>query len=154
MKQQNTPQDDVRIIRILGKDIYGNKKVLAGLNNIKGISWILSNAICTKLKIDKNKRIDELSEDELKKIEEFLSSSESELYDFLKNRRNDRETGKNKHLITNDLDLQKEFDVKRMKKVKSYKGVRHSLGQPVRGQRTKSNFRKNKTKSGGIKKKR
>jgi small subunit ribosomal protein S13 len=35
-----------------------------------------------------------------------------------------------------------------MKKIKAYKGVRHSLGQPVRGQRTKSHFRKNKKKSG------
>ena len=52
-----------------------------------------------------------------------------------------------------DLELQTEFDIKRMKKIKSYKGVRHSAGQPVRGQRTKSHFRKNKAKSGGIKKK-
>jgi small subunit ribosomal protein S13 len=50
------------------------------------------------------------------------------------------------HLITTELDLTIDNDLKRMKKVKSYKGVRHMLGQPVRGQRTKSNFRKNKGK--------
>src|SRR3990167_8425454 len=46
------------------------------------------------------------------------------------------------HLLTSDLKLQKDNDIKRMKKIRSYKGVRHSIGQPVRGQRTRSNFRK------------
>ena len=40
------------------------------------------------------------------------------------------------------MDLQNEFDIRRLKKIKSYKGIRHSLGQPVRGQRTKAHFRK------------
>ena len=44
-------------------------------------------------------------------------------------------------------------DIKMMKKMRSYKGIRHSLGLPVRGQRTKSNFRKNKGKVLGVRKK-
>jgi len=40
--------------------------------------------------------------------------------------------------------LQTEFDIKRLKKIKSYRGLRHVLGQPVRGQRTRGHFRKNK----------
>ena len=51
------------------------------------------------------------------------------------------------------LELQKEFDIKRLKKIKSYRGLRHSTGQPVRGQRTKSHFRTNRRKSSGINKK-
>mgnify|MGYP003994385531 CR=1 FL=1 len=47
-----------------------------------------------------------------------------------------------------DLKLRKEFDIKRLKKIKSYKGVRHNYNLPVRGQRTKANFRKNRKKSG------
>lgn len=50
------------------------------------------------------------------------------------------------------LELQTEFDIKRLKKIKSYRGIRHAANLPVRGQRTKSHFRKNKTKSMGIKK--
>ncbi len=46
-----------------------------------------------------------------------------------------------------DLKLRKEFDLKRMKKIKSYKGVRHIVGLPVRGQRTKANFRRNRKPS-------
>ena len=61
------------------------------------------------------------------------------------NRRKDYEDGKDKHLLTSSLDLQKELDIKRLKKIRSYRGLRHALGQPVRGQRTKSHFRKNKT---------
>jgi small subunit ribosomal protein S13 len=51
------------------------------------------------------------------------------------------------------LELQKEFDIKRLKKIKSYRGFRHMSGLPCRGQRTKSNFRKNRRKGAGIKKK-
>ncbi|MCX8194480.1 MAG: 30S ribosomal protein S13, partial [Candidatus Pacearchaeota archaeon] len=63
---------------------------------------------------------------------------------WLLNRRKDIETGADRHLITTDLDLAREFDIRRMKKIKSYKGIRHILGQPVRGQRTKAHFRKGK----------
>jgi small subunit ribosomal protein S13 len=69
------------------------------------------------------------------------------------NRRIDFETGEKGHLTGSDLDLKKEFDIKRLKKIKSYKGLRHNVGLPVRGQRTKANFRRNRKKSGGIKKK-
>ena len=62
------------------------------------------------------------------------------------NRRKDLETGQDMHIITTDWDLTIDNDIKKMKKIRSYKGVRHMIGQPVRGQRTKSNFRKNKGK--------
>jgi small subunit ribosomal protein S13 len=144
--------ENVRLIRISAKDIFGNKTVYPGLTEIKGVSWMFSNAICRKLKLDKKKRIDELTPQEITNIEKFISSPK-EILPFLKNRRKDMETGEDKHIIGADLDLHKEFDIKAMKKMKSYKGIRHTLGQPVRGQRTKSHFRKNKSKSGGIKKK-
>jgi small subunit ribosomal protein S13 len=65
---------------------------------------------------------------------------------WLKNRRKDYETGVDKHLLGTDLDLTQENDIKRLKKVKAYRGIRHIHGQPSRGQRTKSNFRRNKGK--------
>ena len=69
---------------------------------------------------------------------------------FLKNRQNDFDGGKDKHLVGADLKLRKEFDIKRLRKIRSYRGIRHAVGLPVRGQRTKSNFRKNRKKSGSI----
>ncbi len=143
--------EDVKLIRILGKDIPGNKRVYHGLTFIKGISWNFANVICKKLNLDKNKRIQDLSESEIKTITGFIAKPEVPLY--LLNRRRDYDSGENKHLNGSDLDLQRDFDIKRQKKIKSYKGVRHSAGQPVRGQRTKSHFRSNKKKSGsGVKK--
>ena len=130
------------LIRILATDIPGNMRVYAGLRKIKGVSWSFSNAVCNVLKIDKKKKISELTKEEIDKISEFIKNPK--LPEFLLNRRKDFETGKNMHLIGTDLELTKEFDIKRLKKIKSYKGIRHILGQPVRGQRTKSHFRKNK----------
>ena len=130
------------LIRILSTDIPVEKRVYAGLTRIKGISWSFSNAICNALGIDKSKKIKELSEKEIESISEFIKKPN--IPKFMLNRRNDFETGSSEHLITADLELRKEFDIKRLKKIKCYKGVRHILGQPVRGQRTKSHFRKNK----------
>ncbi|VVB80222.1 30S ribosomal protein S13 [uncultured archaeon] len=143
--------DEERLIRILAKDIPGNMKVYVGLTRIKGISWSMSNAICKILKIPKNKKIIELSQQEIEKISEFAKKPSVPKY--LINRPNDMESGENRHLIGNDLELQTEFDIKRLKKIKSYRGYRHLNQQPSRGQKTRSHFRRNKSKGVGIKKK-
>jgi|TARA_Y100000310_G_scaffold167546_2_gene167430 small subunit ribosomal protein S13 len=151
--QQNKPdlKNEEKIIRIMSKDIGGNMKVYAGLTKIKGISWSFSNAICKILKISKNEKIGDLDKDEIKKISDFIKNPEMPPY--IINRRMDFETGENKHLTGSDLELQNEFDVKRLRKIKSYKGYRHAAKLTVRGQRTRGNFRKNRAKGVGIKKK-
>lgn len=131
------------LVRIYGFDIPGNKNIYVGLTYIKGISWSISNAICIKLGLQKSKKIQEMSKDEIKKIENFLENLD--VFPFMKNRRFDPETGKTSHLYGSDLDISKEFDIKRLKTMKSYRGIRHAAGQPVRGQRTKSHFRRKKT---------
>jgi len=125
-------------------------KVYAGLTKIKGVSWSLSNSICKVLKIDKNKKIGSLTEEEIKEISNFIKNPK--VPGYLVNRRFDFTTGEDKHLSSSDLELQKEFDIKRLKKIKSYRGFRHMAGLPTRGQKTRSNFRPNKKKA-GIKKK-
>ena len=150
-KTQIYDQASERVIRILSRDIEGGMKIYPGLTKIKGVSWTLSNAVCKMLKIDKNKKIGSLTDEEIAKITEFLKNPK--VPEYLLNRRKDFETGKNKHLVGSDLELQTEFDVKRLKKIKSYRGFRHMAGLPSRGQRTRSNFRKNKRKGAGIKKK-
>jgi small subunit ribosomal protein S13 len=159
MAEQQTQQgkkpiiSETKLIRILSKDIPGNKDIYSGIQAIKGISWSFSNALCRQLKLKKSKKIQDLTEEEIKKISDFIKNPNLPV--FLINRRKDYDSGKNKHLYGTDLDLQKEFDIKRLKKIKSYKGIRHLTGQPVRGQRTKSHFRTNRKKTGatGIKKK-
>ena len=151
-KQNKNPQqpkiEEVTLVRILGKDIRGDKKIQVGLTNIKGISWSFSNAVCQELKINSNKKIGELKENEIKKIEEFIKNPQ--LPRFLKNRQKDFDDGTDKHISGADLKLRNEFDIKRLKKIKCYRGNRHALGQPVRGQRTKAHFRANRKKSGAV----
>jgi|TARA_Y100000310_G_scaffold335856_1_gene418924 small subunit ribosomal protein S13 len=150
-QKQQTKEESEKIVRILSKDIEGNMKIYPGLTKVKGISWSFSNAVCNILKINKNKRIGSLTKDEIDKISEFVKNPK--LPSFLMNRRFDFSEGKDKHLNGFDLELQKEFDIKRLKKIKNYRGYRHMSGLPLRGQRTRGNFRRNKAKGVGIKKK-
>ena len=138
------PQDREKVreavVRIVATDIPASKDIYSGLTRIKGISWSISNAICRELKLDKKRKTSTLTEQEIEKITSFIKNPK--LPEWLLNRRKDFDTGANKHLITTELDLQREFDIRKMKKTKSYKGVRHIQGQPVRGQRTRGHFRK------------
>ncbi len=139
------------LVRIYGYDIPGSKNIYTGLTKIKGISWAIANAICIKLNLQKSKKVSEMSKDEIQKIETFIK--EFPIPNFLKNRRFDPESGEMKHHLGTELDLLKEFDIKRLMKIKSYKGIRHSTGQPVRGQKTRSHFRSRKNKqAAGFKK--
>ncbi len=149
-KKVHEEKYEERMVRLMSEDIEGAMKVYPALTKINGVSWSLANAVCNVLKIDKNRRIGSLTEEEIKMVSDFIRNPK--IPDFLLNRNRDFETGKNLHLTGTGLELQTEFDIKRLKKIKSYKGVRHAAGLPVRGQRTKSHFRKNKTKSMGIKK--
>ena len=150
-KQQIGELREDRVVRILSKDIEGKMSVYSGLAKIKGVSWSFSNAVCKSLNIDKNRKIGSLDDEEIKKISEFVKNPK--VPSFVLNRRMDFETGKKQHLIGGDLELKNDFDIKRLRKIKSYRGLRHSLKLPVRGQRTRGNFRKNRAKSVGIKKK-
>ncbi len=141
-KQKKGRPDDYladTLVRIYGKDIPGGRPLYVGLTYIKGISWSVSNAMCHILKLDKKTKISELTKEQIDKIEAFLQKPQ--LYDYMKNHQRDYESGESKHILTNELDMVREFDIKRMKQIKSYKGMRHSLKQPVRGQRTRSHFR-------------
>ena len=150
-KQQIGELREDRVVRILSKDIEGKMSVYSGLAKIKGVSWSFSNAICNSLGIDKKKKIGSLSNEEITKISEFVKNPKAPT--FLLNRRKDFQSGEDKHLNGSDLELQQEFDIKRLKKIKSYRGLRHISNLPLRGQRTRSHFRKNRRKGSGIKKK-
>lgn len=127
------------LVRILSTDIPGDMSVYSGLTRIKGVSWTFSNAVCYSLSLDKAKKISDLNAAEIEKINSFLKNPK--VPQWILNRRNDRETGESKQILLTDLDVSREWDIRRMKKIKSYRGWRHSLGQPVRGQRTKNHFR-------------
>jgi len=142
------------IVRIMQTDIPGNKNVLTGLTYLKGVSWSISNALCRILSLNPNKKITELTPKEIETIIATLGSLEGKVPNFLLNRRKDFETGKDFHLTGANLDMKKELDIRRLKKIRSYRGLRHATGQPTRGQRTKSHFRtKGKKRAVGVQRK-
>jgi len=128
------------LIRIAGQDILGSRNVYAGLTRIKGVGWVISGILCKNLKLKRNMRFFELDKPTIQKIEDELK--EIKAPDFVKNRRADFDSGETQHLTSIKLDMKKEFDIKRLKKIQSYRGMRHALKLPVRGQRTRSNFRR------------
>lgn len=151
MEKKGKPEQEQSemLIRIMGKDLPGSKKLYPSLTRIKGVSWALANAVCVKLSLNKDSRISELKKEDIVMLENFLKNAE--IPSFMKNRRNDFDTGQDKHLVGVDLSMRNDFDIKRLKKIKSYRGLRHSLGLPSRGQRTRSHFR-GKGKAVGVKK--
>lgn len=147
-------EDFKHIVRVATTDLDGNKPILQAMRKIKGISHSLSNAVCHTTKIDKTKKTGNLTKEEIAKLEAVIKDPiKNNLPTWILNRRADPETNENKHVVAADLKFQKEFDIKRLKKIKSYKGMRHAVGLPVRGQKTRSNFRKNKGKAMGVKRK-
>jgi len=148
MAEMNPEKKDFRhIVRVGNTDLEGARPIGHALNKIKGVSFIFANAVCTFAGIDKRKIVGKLSEAEVQKLDSVLK--EPLKYGFpswMLNRRKDPETGADKHIIGSDLKWQNENDLKVMKKIRSYKGVRHMSGLPVRGQKTKNNFRKKKGK--------
>jgi len=139
-KRQVIEEDNEVLVRILGQDIRGSKNVYTGLAKIKGVSWVISNIICIKLKLNKSMKISDLNKEQISKIENTLKNLD--VADYLKNRRMDFDSGESKHLFGAELDMKKDFDIKRLKQIQSYRGMRHSLKLPVRGQRTRSHFRR------------
>ncbi|MCX6706617.1 MAG: 30S ribosomal protein S13 [Candidatus Woesearchaeota archaeon] len=142
------------ILRVANTDLDGNKPILSAMKKIKGVSFMFANMVCKIAKIDEKKKVGYLSDEDAKVLDDIIRNPlKYNAPVWMLNRRKDYETGEDKHINTGDIDFYKGTDIKRLKVIKSYKGVRHSEGQPVRGQRTKSNFRKNKGKVMGVKRK-
>ena len=134
------------VVRIAGTDLDGNRYVYMALLGLKGVGYNLARALVRLLGIDENKKLKELSEDEIKKLEDAVKNPwKYGVPSWMLNRRKDRETGKDIHLIGVDLTMQVKDDIERLKRIRSYRGVKHELGLPVRGQRTRSTFRKGQT---------
>ena len=131
------------IIRLGDKDIRGKVPMGHALTKPKGSSYMFANAVCKVLNLDIKKKCGDYTVKEVEKIEDAIRNPEKyNIPTWLMNRRRDRETGEDKHILSSDLDLVKQFDIRFMRKVKSYKGVRHAAGsKKVRGQSTKSTGR-------------
>lgn len=149
-KIKEKPKEEVKkpkevrgVVRVLNTDLDGEKPLINALRSIKGISFSLSKAVCEISGFDPKVKLGSLTESDIQKIEKIIKDPSSYgIPSYLLNRRKDRETGKDMHISGADVEVYKKFDIQRMIDLKTYKGVRHMLGLPVRGQRTRSSFRK------------
>ena len=112
--------------RIAGVNIPQNKLVHIGLTYIYGIGNKFSQQICTELDIPKSKRVNELTDDQILKIREYIDQ---------------------KFTVEGDLRRETSLSIKRLIDLATYRGSRHRKKLPVRGQRTRCNSRTRKGKA-------
>lgn len=111
--------------RIIGIDIPENKRLEVSLTYIYGLGKKLSAEVIAKLGLNPNMKAGGLTEDDVAKINAILQSE---------------------YMVEGDLRRQIQNNIKRLISIHSYRGMRHRMGLPVRGQRTKTNARTRKGK--------
>ena len=119
--------------RIAGVEIPNNKRVEIGLTYIFGVGRSKSKTILVETKVDVNKKVKDLTADELSRIRKHIESSE---------------------IVEGELRKRTNQDIKRLMDINNYRGRRHKRGLPVRGQRTRTNARTRKGPRGSMIKKR
>ena len=115
--------------RIAGVNIPTAKRVVIALTYIYGIGRKKAEEICQKTKISEDKRVQDLTDDEVLKIRELIDSS---------------------YQVEGDLRREVSMNIKRMMDLGCYRGLRHRKGLPVHGQRTHTNARTRKGKAVAI----
>ena len=115
--------------RVLGVELPNQKKVFVALRYIYGIGPTRANEILKNTEIDPDKRVKDLAEDEIRKVTQFINEN---------------------YKIEGELKQEVQKNIKRLVEIGSYRGRRHRLGLPVRGQRSKTNSRTRKGRKPGI----
>lgn len=134
------------LVRIAGKDLGGSKKLVVALSDVRGVGYNFASSVVKKLGLDPRLRLGTLSEAQIREVEKALhDASALDLPQFFYNRQKDPGTGESRQLLGSDLDFVLKNDVDNEKNVQSWKGIRHSLGLKVRGQRTRTTGRKGRT---------
>jgi small subunit ribosomal protein S13 len=145
-KNVQKQQKAVSIIRLGGADIDGDLSIERSLAEIKGVGINLSHSLAyvieNKLGIAKSTKLGALGEEQIESVESVIKDPiKYGIPVYLLNRRKDMESGKDMHLIGNDLTFSVRQDVNRDVALRVWRGYRHQHGQKVRGQRTKSTGR-------------
>ena len=130
------------IVRFAETDLDGTKKLANALLKVKGVGWATALAFTNAAGLDRNVLAGTLTDEQLAKLEQVvLNPTNFGIPAHLIDRRADPVEGGAKHIVSSVLAITKKTDIDSMKKIHSYKGVRHELGLPVRGQRTRTSFR-------------
>jgi small subunit ribosomal protein S13 len=108
------------LVRVAGIDLPDNKRAEIALTYIFGIGRTRSNEILEKVGVDKNRRIKDLTMDEISAISKLIQDD---------------------YIVEGDLRKQIQMDIKRLMEINCYRGIRHKRRLPCRGQRTHTNAR-------------
>jgi len=108
------------MVRLAGNEIPNEKRIEIALTYIFGIGLTSSKKILASAKVDPNIRANKLDSDDLERIRQIINKD---------------------YKIEGDLRTEVSQNVKRLKEIGTYRGIRHARGLPVRGQRTKTNAR-------------
>ena len=111
--------------RVIGIDIPGKKRLVISLTYIFGVGPARSIEVIRKLGLDPDMRAEKLTEEEIGRLNSLLQSE---------------------YVVEGDLRRQRQNDIKRLISIGCYRGLRHRVGLPVRGQRTRVNARTRKGK--------
>jgi small subunit ribosomal protein S13 len=129
------------IVRMHNTDIDGEKRIVEGVASIKGINQRLSMILINELGVPQNKLMGDLTDDEVQKLMELINEIPAAMPAWMLNRQKDIETGEDTHAISTDLEMTEREDINLLRKIRSYRGIRHETGQKVRGQKSRSNCR-------------
>ncbi|MBO8175817.1 MAG: 30S ribosomal protein S13 [Thermococcus sp.] len=134
------------IVRVAGVDLDGNKQLRWALTGIKGIGINFATMVCRVAGLDPFQKAGYLTDEQVKLIEKILEDPVKHgIPPWAVNRPRDYETGRDMHLIGAKLVMAWREDINRLRRIRAYRGIRHELGLPLRGQRTRSNFRRGTT---------
>jgi small subunit ribosomal protein S13 len=130
------------IVRIVDTDLDGKKSVVHSLCGIKGIGRRVAKVIVSSTGIDPGVKMGNLSDDEIEQLKTAIDGADRRLPQWMLNRRKDILSGVDKHIMGADQMLQLREDINLLRKIRSYRGIRHERGLKARGQRTKSTGRR------------
>jgi small subunit ribosomal protein S13 len=137
------PEEFKHIARIAGKDLSGGRQVQLALSDLKGVSIAYARAVAYVAEVDPFEKLGNVTKEKIDLLEKILKNpSEHGIPIWMLNRRKDYDTGKDLHLIGTDVTVSVRSDIGRERRIRSRKGIRHELGLPVRGQRTRTTGRK------------
>ncbi len=141
MPEDEKPPEFKYIVRVVNTDLDGNRPMVFALTGIKGVGLRVAEIIADILGVSRTEKIGNLTDEQVEELASILDDLSSHVPPWVLNRRSDYWSGEDLQLMGTDVEMRRREDVNRMKMIRCYRGIRHELGQKVRGQRTRSNGR-------------
>ena len=129
------------IVRVANTDLDGKYQVIPAIAMVKGLGIRTAAIVAARANVNAYQKIGNLKDDEVARLQEAVDGLAENIPAWMLNRRKDIDTGEDNHLIGSDVEIKLRDDLNRLKKIRTYRGVRHEGGQKVRGQRSRSNGR-------------